>query len=818
MDKKQTRYAAAIRVVNTFLITFASIFALNGFLYLEIPIYFMIIAIIAAIGLVIAVDICKDKPVFWIVLASAVLLLFIISVIFNGHTKPIISNLTNWINETLPWLREHVEDLGKTTQNFGRSLFIASVCIFISVIIVYPLTKIYITRFLLSILILAGIITLCVLDYDLNKVTILLLLMCFSFTAIETCNKQLEKYRSEKKPNSSLFLYPICLVIALATVMIPSKSQPIQWKPVRKLLQNISISADAITDRFQILFGQVPSDFSIEYNAINITEKKSTVDAQNRSTVIDVKPGVDMRSPLYLRGSVRNVYTGTGWFDESREILEEDAASEVYETLYSLRRNNVVTEQDEDFYHKINVTIKYQDLITKSLMYSPLHMNVEYEGKGSYDINSANIRFRRFKRTGWEYKQTYYETNWEDENFKNFLRSLDGFDYDDDTTDFNSLSNPKYNAFSEIFSSFIDVNREIYNENISKYLADRADKIEKVYGSVPNTLPKRVYDLADEITADCETEYDSIKAIESYFRDNDYQYTLEPNAMPKDNDFVDWFIFDEKQGYCTYYASAAAVLLRCAGIPSRYVEGIRIDSGLKGAVTYHANGDEVHAWCEAYLEGYGWIIVDPTPGYGGEFVKPWPRRQIINNSYNDAAEIEMMMNPPQQEIVLPEEMFKPTEKIDLAELARLEAEQAAARRRMWKIITISLLALIITGVIIAFSSYKSAKHKRYRKASNDEKIVMLMKDILMYISVTDKKMKENETVLEFVDRIGETYDFFEMKLRDAAMMYLRTRYSNKNSTNMDVLAVFRYRRDLRRNILSTTGLFARFKFQLHETI
>ena len=79
-------------------------------------------------------------------------------------------------------------------------------------------------------------------------------------------------------------------------------------------------------------------------------------------------------------------------------------------------------------------------------------------------------------------------------------------------------------------------------------------------------------ELAKEITASHSSTYDKVKSLEDYLRKN-YEYNLYTNYPPEEQDFVDYFLFDGKEGYCSYFASSLCVMTRAVGIPSRYVEG-----------------------------------------------------------------------------------------------------------------------------------------------------------------------------------------------------------------------------------------------------
>ena len=130
--------------------------------------------------------------------------------------------------------------------------------------------------------------------------------------------------------------------------------------------------------------------------------------------------------------------------------------------------------------------------------------------------------------------------------------------------------------------------------------------------------------------------------VVDYFAEN-YSYTLRPGYMWGNEDYISYFLRRSKKGYCMHFASAATMLLRQMGIPARYVEGYAIsytDWALDGELVsdaiyedyyegYSALGETglirievpdawAHAWVEIYVDGKGWVVVDPTPASAGE--------------------------------------------------------------------------------------------------------------------------------------------------------------------------------------------------------
>lgn len=131
---------------------------------------------------------------------------------------------------------------------------------------------------------------------------------------------------------------------------------------------------------------------------------------------------------------------------------------------------------------------------------------------------------------------------------------------------------------------------------------------------LPPGLPSRVMELALGITAAEGGYYDKIKALESFLKST-YTYNTETPPLPARADFVDFFLFDADQGYCTSFASALTVMARAAGVPARYVTGFRVPGTASEEGRYEVTGLNAHAWMEGYIPGVGWLPFEATPGF-----------------------------------------------------------------------------------------------------------------------------------------------------------------------------------------------------------
>jgi len=131
--------------------------------------------------------------------------------------------------------------------------------------------------------------------------------------------------------------------------------------------------------------------------------------------------------------------------------------------------------------------------------------------------------------------------------------------------------------------------------------------------NIPNKLDPRINELAGRIFAGCNTTTEKINAVISYFRTN-YTYVLGLN-IPPGRDKLTHFLLEESTGYCEYFASGAAILLRLAGVPTRYVTGFFVTAKDEQSELWVARNMDAHAWAEAWdQQQKQWTIVEATPG------------------------------------------------------------------------------------------------------------------------------------------------------------------------------------------------------------
>ena len=158
---------------------------------------------------------------------------------------------------------------------------------------------------------------------------------------------------------------------------------------------------------------------------------------------------------------------------------------------------------------------------------------------------------------------------------------------------------------------------------------------------VPEENVEVIRDFLTETGLITATKNELINGVMDYFQEN-IPYTVKPGKTPDDKDFVNYFLSENKKGYCAHFASAATLIFRYMGIPARYIEGyaVSMEEVFNGELVedrsysdyyegYSAYGetalvevditdDDAHAWVEIFDTRRGWVVVDVTPSSSEE--------------------------------------------------------------------------------------------------------------------------------------------------------------------------------------------------------
>ena len=143
-----------------------------------------------------------------------------------------------------------------------------------------------------------------------------------------------------------------------------------------------------------------------------------------------------------------------------------------------------------------------------------------------------------------------------------------------------------------------------------RFNADASEAERRNWLDLPSTFNPRTLGLAEEIRSRSGNDADRVRATLDHLRRGGYEYTLSPPRLGRHS--VDEFLFDTRQGYCEHYASAFVFLMRALDVPARVVTGYQGGelNPVDGFMTIRQS--DAHAWSEVWLQGRGWVRIDPT--------------------------------------------------------------------------------------------------------------------------------------------------------------------------------------------------------------
>jgi hypothetical protein len=555
--------------------------------------------------------------------------------------------------------------------------------------------------------------------------------------------------------NFLMFSIPICAIVLISAYYMPASENPVQWS--------------WMDSKVEVINRYIKTNFNVvnsEYFSINSTGfgKDGTKLGGNISLNDTIVMKVDSsEGDIYLKGAVREVYTGDSWenaMGEQTTLHERSQLNSFNEDLNELSQGMKVISGRlnvlDDISKKTSIDITYENLKTKTIFIPSKVDNLTFEKEGlNLAIDAYGmISNKDFLGKNFKYTAELYNINKKDQSIEAFIRNS---------------RRGLYSGYEKAILKKTSKNKsgDLSRSDIEK-LTEMSDSTYTRYLQLPKELPERVSNLAGEITSSADNDYDRAKAIEAYLSKN-YIYTLEPGDVPENHDFVDYFLFDSKQGYCTYYASAMTVLVRSIGIPARYVEGYMLPSKPVSEKSYEVTNKEAHAWVEVYFEGFGWIPFEPTS----------PFVQSFNNVAKESSNIEEAV-PKQTQIEENNQVKADINKNNSSEDSPTETIDNGVKVQKVPLINSAIIMFVIFLLwILLFSAIKKRIFfYRLQKLPAQKGVIKIYKHFLRTLSVQGLKMQSGETPLMYAQRIDDTLEFKGVKFEDITEIFNKACYSN----------------------------------------
>jgi transglutaminase-like putative cysteine protease len=457
--------------------------------------------------------------------------------------------------------------------------------------------------------------------------------------------------------------------------------------------------------------------------------------------------------PTYLRGNVRQKYTGNSW--ESVDTTWEN---------YNLRQDfsGLTQIEKEMYYDEFDITITNHSFSSATLFAPYKPSEIYFNGNHKIKVSADDSIF-----------------------FSNGVYENESY----------VVRVQKPLPYGVLVSLGVDLKKNDI-ENLDTYLQIPDEKI-----------TNRTRSLTDKIVKDGKTDFEKAMSIEKYLR-NSFNYNTDVAEVPNKQEFIDFFLFDGQEGYCTYYATTMAIMLRLEGIPSRYVEGY-LAQDLVEPGRYEVKHRNAHSWVEAFIEPVGWMTFEPTPAYPVE-ARFEDHNLLTDNStspgkvdINDGNSIENNGNRKVDNDLDVEDGKKGSNN----ELLTQHNTKELSRNGVTIIVGI-LLLLIPIKFLVSFLVY-GYREMQAKKLSNKKKIIYLFKQILGLTELLGYPQKYGETHFDYANRVAYIFSNFEEKgIKEITEIFVKSKYSKSSTSDEDVVALETFKKTMENRLRKYWGPIA----------
>ncbi|MDF2511712.1 MAG: hypothetical protein K0S04_1578 [Herbinix sp.] len=537
-----------------------------------------------------------------------------------------------------------------------------------------------------------------------------------------------------------------------------------------------------------------------------------------------------IKDGVYLKGYVGSVYTGHRWIGHSTP------SDRIYEELFA--------DWFMEPFLLVNDEYRLISALTKSAY--PSRKSVEGMLATDYYMSKMYIKYKAANRN-YLYVPYYPEYN----GMKNI-----GFRQDL----YSTLEGRSRNYFITYYHYQSKAKELPDKEGSSDPLLPYQMQVfeEGVYTQLPEEGVEQLIDDFAPLRMD--KEYDSvfekITLVRDYLKDN-VDYSLEPGKTPWNKDFVEYFLYENKKGYCAHFASAATLMLRAMGVPARYVEGYAIsakdvtnnmvtsdqgdnevnneaeNSADVPAVTFSngieasftpgkdiiliADNEEItvsvkdysaHSWVEVYMDGCGWIPIDFTPGSDMGI----SAASSIGKQANDGNEVTPT---PKSATPTPRQENNIQKEEDESNNTAKEGSNKNSMDVKWIILIVIIIWLI--GTVFGFIAVRLiSRILRKRTKDLNRKAILLYEQIEGLLKAVRANGSDKNILLE--DNIAYVKEHCPYLDRDEFEIVMeivrRARFGKETITMEELLQVNDFYNTLKETIWPNLSLFKKMYFKL----
>ena len=571
-----------------------------------------------------------------------------------------------------------------------------------------------------------GIIMLAVFlfrNIEVSKISVCMIMIYAFLIAVDEIQRVSVKEGDTEPKKHLVAVSPFVLVgfILMGTVKVPE--QPYDWRIVRGISEFVVSEYIMLSES---VFGQNGWDSGSPLIGFSNRGEIGGDLAKADRTVMKLESRSENDPRLYLSGKSFDSFDGHSWTKTDDNKTDERLMDTLETMSFVLDENGDAPVTD--ILKRVAMTVEYKDMHTQCLFAPNKYVPVgkQWEKK---KLEGGDILFPNKRSARDPYEIVFYRVNKDSKSFAALMENA------------HEVTEESFAAAKEE----CDVKKDV---SYSDYLAYR-DALYKYYlPEVSISEELKVY--TDKLMEGADSDYEKVKRLESAFLD--FKYTNSPGELPNtiknEADFLDYFILEKKEGYCSYFATAFVLLAREYGIPARYVQGFCVPMGRHGKM--EVSSSLAHAWAEAYIEGVGWINFEPTPGM---------RKDVV---WATEAEKE---NPA--ETVLDEyAAYRESLSESQSEGETTMEEKPAPIKIDWYKVVIPVSGGVAFTLLL-FAIDRLLKRRRYKRLSERGKATVLCRNSLELLRRKHLGRNREETLSEYEDRLRE-------ELTEEQVSFIRT--------------------------------------------
>lgn len=578
----------------------------------------------------------------------------------------------------------------------------------------------------------------------------LFLFLFFILKGLNEHNNQIEELYTPWLKTTTRY----ALIIIILALLFPKRGNLIHWSWLENRVYSVfpSIKDLRSTNTFSRKYGKASS---FDFSMTGFQEEPSRLGGPvqlNEKKIMTLYA----EKPMYLRGNIRHIYTGNAWESSTQPLKDYRFGQDL---------TGLTKEEKDSYYNEDSITITYHSFSSTTL-FSPYKATiVSFDGKGSLKVSpDGQLILNNGVYSGESY----------------LIKILTPLPY------------------HHLMTLGIDRKKEDV-ENLSICLQIPEDRI-------TDSTRK----LVKEIVKDAETDFEKALAIENHLRSN-YKYNLNVEIIPENREFIDYFLFESKEGYCTYYATAMAIMLRLEGIPTRYIEGY-LARDLVEENVYEVKHSNAHTWIEAFIEPIGWMIFEPTPAYPSMVrLEESPSKELYESTKGtETGNVDIKNRGLWEDIYTPRMEMDEDIKGGSGNTTQEKTPKSILLNlpKNTPIIFIGILLLFISmRFFIGFMEIKY-KNAKIKKLPNKERVLYLYNEIIKLTHLLGYAQEYGETHYEYADRIAGNFYFFttEKGIKEITEVFVRNKYSNFPTPDEDVLELEKYRETMEKRLKNHLGL------------